>query len=315
LNRIQKLIIQANDDGLELLSWISNKYTYLTLEKWKQEIINYRVLVNGQKTNSEIILNHGDIVTYNPEPIIEPKVDKDYRTIFENNDLLAIDKPSNLPCHPGGIYFENTLWYLLKEKYENFSLVNRLDRETSGILLIAKNKKSASFYFEKMRERKIEKEYLVLVHGVVQDDLDAIGWLMNDSESIIRKKRKFIPDDNALSENVDKNPDRESAHSLFEPIKSNSKYSLLHCKIFTGRTHQIRATICSLGYPVVGDKIYGLDDNYFIKFINDSLTIDDKQKLVLNYQALHSFKTTVPMMNGGSKTFISAHPTTWPIQF
>ena len=313
MKRKQEIIIQKQENGLVLLPWIAKRYTYHSLQKWEQYIQEERIEINDCGTVPETILNTGDKVTYYPETVIEPSVNIDYKTVYEDSDLLVINKPSDLPCHPGGIYFKNTLWYILKQKYEYVSLVNRLDRETSGTILIAKNKLSASFYSNKIKEREIEKEYLVLVHGVFKDDINAMGWLIKDIESIIRKKRKFISDVNAVQDEGEGDPSREFSHSFFKTIKSDDRYSLIKCKIFTGRTHQIRATICSLGYPVVGDKIYGLDESYFLKFINDTLTKDDWKVLVIANQALHSYKTTVPMMNGDKKIFTSSLPDNWPI--
>lgn len=313
MERKQEIIIQKQENGLVLLPWIAKRYTYHSLQKWEQYIQEERIKINDCGIVPETILNTGDKVTYYPEPVIEPSVNIEYKLVYEDSDLLVINKPSDLPCHPGGIYFNNTLWYILKQKYEYVSLVNRLDRETSGTILIAKSKESASFYSNKMMEREIEKEYLVLVHGVLKGDINARGWLGNDSDSIIRKKRKFIVDVNAVQEDSEGDPHREFSHSSFTTIKSDDKYSLLRCKIFTGRTHQIRATICSLGYPVVGDKIYGLDDSFFLKFINDTLTKDEWNVLVIANQALHSYITTVPMMNGGTKIFTSSPSDNWPI--
>jgi len=313
LDRKREITIQKQENGLVLLPWIAGRYTYHSLEKWKQYINDERIQINNHKAVPGTVLSSGDVVTYYPEPVIEPSINRDYKVVHEDDDLLVINKPSDLPCHPGGVYYENTLWYILKQKYGYLSLINRLDRETSGIMLIAKNKASASFYFNKMMKREIEKEYLVLVHGLFDDDIDGKGWLIKDSNSKIRKKRKFILDVNAVSEDGKGDPDREFSHSNFTAIKSDETYTLLHCKIYTGRTHQIRATICSLGYPVVGDKIYGLDDSYFFKFINDTLTIDEWTRLVIANQALHSFKTTVPMLDGGSQLFTASPPENWPL--
>lgn len=314
MDRKRVIVIQSHEEGLLLLVWISARYTYHTLEKWEKYINDERVTLNNRKIEPEAVLHCGDIITYYPEPVIEPHINSVYNVVFEDDDLLVIDKPPDLPCHPGGIYYENTLWYILKQKYEYLSLVNRLDRETSGIMLIAKNKASASFYFNKMRERNIDKEYLVLVHGYIANDIDAGGWLEKDSNSIIRRKRKFTLDVNARLGDGLGDADREFAHSYFTPIKSDDKYTLLNCKLFTGRTHQIRATICSLGFPVVGDKIYGLDDSFFFKFINDTLTEEEKDNLVISNQALHSCKTSAPMLNGERKTFTSSPPDYWPIK-
>jgi 23S rRNA-/tRNA-specific pseudouridylate synthase len=81
----------------------------------------------------------------------------------------------------------------------------------------------------------------------------------------------------------------------------------------TGRTHQIRATISSLGYPVVGDKIYGLDESFYFKFVNGTLTPDEWNLLVLPNQALHSYRTSLSMINGEKKIFTSPPPANWPI--
>lgn len=311
MDKKREITIQAQEDGLELLPWIAARYTYHSLEKWEGYIRDERIKINHCAIGPGTVLSTGDLVSYYPEPVTEPHINREYQTVFEDSDLLVINKPSDLPSHPGGIYYENTLWYILKQKYEYLSLVNRLDRETSGTMLIAKNKASASFYFNKMREREIDKEYLVLVHGVLKDDRDARGWLVKDCHSVIRKKRQFIPDVNAVVEEGES--DREFSHSFFRTIKSDGAYSLLSCQIFTGRTHQIRATISSLGYPVVGDKIYGLDDSFFFKFINDTLTAGERADLVLSNQALHSYKTSVPMMNGETQIFTSSPPDHWPI--
>ncbi len=315
MDRKREIIIQAHEDGLILLQWIASRYTYHSMEKWKQYINDKRIKINNHTIDPRAVLRSGNIVTYYPEPVIEPWINRDYKVVYEDSDLIVIDKPADLPCHPGGVYYTNTLWYLLMQKYEYLSFVNRLDRETSGIMLIAKNKESAAFYFKIMMKREIEKEYLVLVHGLLTNDMDAIGWLIKDSDSKIRRKRKFILDINAIQGDTEGDPDREFSHSSFTKIKSEDKYSLLNCKIITGKRHQIRATICSLGYPVVGDKIYGLDDSFFFKFVNDTLAEKEWADLVTRNQCLHSFKTTIPMLNGEKKTFTSSPPDDWPISF
>lgn len=310
--RKREIIVQKQEEGRELLEWISSRYTYHSKEKWAEYIDDGRIKIDDNLVSTDRKLLNGELVVYYPEPIIEPPINGDYQTIYEDDDLLVINKPSDLPCHPGGIYFEHTLWYILKQKYEYISLINRLDRETSGVMLIAKNKISAKFYFNEMMERNIEKEYKVLIHGTITESIDAKGWLVPDTESIIRKKRKFIPD--TLAEQPPEGiPNKEYAYTIFNPLKSMNGFTLMDCKILTGRTHQIRATICSLGYPVVGDKIYGIDDSYFFKFINDTLTDEEWDNLKLENQALHSFKTTLPMMDGSIKQFKADIPVVWPI--
>lgn len=316
MERKREIIIDKSEAGKGLLSWISGRYTYHDEREWEELISTERVKINEQIVKPETIIKEGDLVSYYPEPIVEPPISSNYQVVYEDDDLLVINKPSDLPCHPGGIYFKNTLWYLLKQKYEYFALVNRLDRETSGIMLIAKNKESAKFYFNTMMQRKIKKEYLALVHGRFPKSLNAKGWIKKDSDSEIRKKRKFIQDDEAapVVEIISPPDDKQFCHTVFEKIKRSKEISLVKCNLITGRTHQIRATLLSLGYPVVGDKIYGLNEQFFFKFINDQLTKEEWEQLVLENQALHSWKTEVPLMNGEVKTFTAEEPGYWPVK-
>lgn len=311
MTRKREIIIQNQEDGQLLLNWLSSRYTYHDRDKWLQYINEERVTLNNLKTTPDTALKALDKITYTPEPIIEPPINRDYKTIYEDDDLLIINKPSDIPCHPGGIYFENTLWYLLKAKYEYISLINRLDRETSGVMLIAKNKEAAKFYFNKMMDREIEKEYSVLVHGSFPEELDCKGWLTPDKTSVIRKKRKFILDLEAEQPEGEGNPEKQFCHSKFKLTRDSNGFSLVRGKILTGRTHQIRATLSSMGYPVVGDKIYGINEDFFFKFINNELTTSDWELLILENQALHSLKTTVPMISGEIKEFFAEEPEVW----
>lgn len=316
MERKREIIIEKSEAGKKLLDWISDRYTYHDKREWKELITTSRVKINDHITTPETIILEGDLISYYPEPVTEPPIQTNYSVIYEDDDLLIINKPCDIPCHPGGIYFKNTLWYLLKQKYEYFALVNRLDRETSGIMLIAKNKESAKFYFNKMMQRRIKKEYLVLVHGKFPKSLDARGWIRKDSDSVIRKKRKFIKDVEAapVTEIISPPDDKQFCHTTFEKVKRRKEVSLVKCNLITGRTHQIRATLCSLGYPVVGDKIYGVNEEFFFKFINDELTQKEWDQLILKNQALHSWKTEVPLLNGEIKTFTAEVPDYWPVK-
>lgn len=316
MERKREITIGKNESGQELLNWISSRYTYHDKREWKVLILTSRVKVNDKDTNPKAILKEGDLISYYPEPIEEPPIDSNFKTIYEDDDLLVINKPSDIPCHPGGIYFKNTLWYLLKQKYPYFALINRLDRETSGVMLVAKTKESAKFYFNKMMQRKIKKEYLVVVHGKFPKELDAKGWIKKDTNSVIRKKRKFILDDNAapVTEIISPPDDKQFCHTYFTKVKMRNGLTLVKCDLKTGRTHQIRATLSSLGYPVVGDKIYGVNEEFFFKFINDELTDQEWKELVLENQALHSWKTEIPLINGELKCFTAEEPNIWPVR-
>lgn len=194
--RKNSTVAKQEDAGRRIDGWLSQKYTYHSRTVWQEEIRKGHITINDQQVKITRELTEGDVITYCPPPRPEPDVDINYEIIFEDSDLLVINKPGNLPCHPSGCFYENTLWFHLKKKYEKLHFINRLDRETSGLVMIALNKKSAKDLAKQLQEHKIIKEYQLIVHGHVESDITAIGWIGPDQESPVRKKRAFF------SENV-----------------------------------------------------------------------------------------------------------------
>ena len=121
---------------------------------------------------------------------------------------------------------------------------------------------------------------MVIVHGDFPETLEADGFLTS-ANSVVRKKRKFVT---AMPET----PPFESAKTAFRKISGRNGLSLVEATLFTGRMHQIRATVNSLGFPVAGDKLYGVDETFYLKQRTGELTEDDRKKLLLPRQALHS---------------------------
>ena len=285
----RKIITKIDNEsaGTRLDQWLAKRYSYQSRAQWQDLIKRKKILLNNSSTKSSRVLNCNDTVEFLTDDFNEPEVNMDYRIIYENDDIIAINKPPDLPCHPAGGYFNNTLFSILtKDLNIKLYLIHRLDRETSGVILFAKNSAMAKKLSKLFSSRNINKEYVVAVHGNFPDKLNTYGYLTDDTSSIIRKKRKFIESKNLDA--VTKN--HETAETTFKLIQKNNNMSLVRVLPKTGRLHQIRATLCSLGYPVVGDKIYGLDDTYFEKFINDNLTESDKKLLKIPHQALHAFK-------------------------
>lgn len=275
------IVVEMKNSGISLLRLLSSRFTYLSMKQWIEEIERGRVKVNDREAGSQQVVESGDRVTYLPPDLKEPEVNTGFEIIHETADYIVINKPPNLPSHPGGIYRKNTLWSMLKERYSDVTMVNRLDRETSGIIVAALTPRGRwLFQNEQQRARQLKK-YLVMVHGRVQESIHADGWIFQDRNSSIRKKQRYSP---SFPDGIS----AKNAETRFTPLAANSSYTLLAAELITGRTHQIRATISSLGYPVLGDKIYGRDEGFFLRFISDGLGEADRQSLILNHQALHS---------------------------
>lgn len=282
---LERRIIRTSVDwscaGTRLIDYLAGRFTYRDAEAWKTVIAAGEIRVNHAAPDPEQLLQMHDLIEYLPRELPEPEADLNYRIFYEDDDVLVVDKPGNLCMHPSGPFFRHTLWHLLCSRYGDIHFINRLDRETSGALLAAKTKGAAAKL--QKPEADIVKTYLVLVGGDFRQKTDAVGFLIADTRSAVHKKRRFVTVLPEGAANV------ESCRTLLTPVDFPAPgFSLVRARLFTGRMHQIRATMCSLGYPVVGDKLYGPDETLYLKIRDGELTAADREKLILPRQALHS---------------------------
>ncbi len=287
--------IDHNDAGKRLDNCLTERFKYRSRNQWQNMIREGLMLLNGKKTKNSRKLKSGDIISLiSTRP--EPAVDFTYSIEYEDDDLLIVNKCGDLPVHPAGPFFKNTLWHHMKAIYGDIFIVNRLDRETSGLMIVAKNKSAAAKCCRFIEEDKVEKKYYAFVYGSFTKNFHAKGYLVNDEESEVRKKRKFIQGSKA------KNMERaEYAETIFKPVRSSDEISIVECTLKTGRFHQIRATLFSLGFPLVGDKLYGLDDTIYLRLPQNAISDVDWQKLIINHQALHAYHLAFPHPVTGTK--------------
>lgn len=279
--------IREKDAGKVLTAFLAARFTYHTEAEWSRLTNVGRVQVNGCVTFPGLILQLGDTLRYDVSDIPEPPVDLTYRVVSDDPQVLVVDKSGNLPCHPGGRYFNHTLWALLKAQHglADPVLVNRIDRETSGLVIIGKTPEASQNLWKQFVAHRVAKRYTVFVEGDFPDRVEAAGWLTADSASAIRKKRRFVA---AEAGSAPKEKGDEWAETVFERVRSCNGFSVVTAIPRTGRLHQIRATLLSLGYPVVGDKLYGVDETLFLRFCDDALTETDRLRLRMRRQALHA---------------------------
>jgi len=283
--------IRKSESGSRLLDWLSARFTYLSADEWRAMLAEGRVNVDGASAGPERILSDKEIVAFDPPPYEEPPVDSSYTVRMEDEDYLVVEKSGNIPSHPSGRFYKHSLWYLLRERYGEVHIATRLDRETSGLVLACRSQAVASFATGQLARGEIAKEYLVLVHGRFPVSYEAKGYLIPDTISVIRKKRRYVEGESAARDKK-----AESCATCFELIDIidppttgpfHGEISFLRARPRTGRTHQIRATLFSLGFPLVGDKLYGLDEAFFVRHFEGGLNEEDLTRLMLPNQALH----------------------------
>ncbi|MHB8139419.1 MAG: RluA family pseudouridine synthase [Smithellaceae bacterium] len=262
--------------------YLAGRFSYLTQDQWRHEISGGKILLNGLIVTDPIIpINGGEILAWDGSHIIEPDVDERIAILYEDEWFIAVNKTGNLPVHPSGRYFNNTLVAMLEDRYDRKVYpVHRLDRETSGVILLAFDGKCAGALSESLAMGL--KEYLALVHGLFPNNEMIVDLpLGSDNESAVGKKRKAWVGGT------------ETAMTRFRKVLWAGHISLVRCFPETGRLHQIRAHLEAAGYPIVGDKLYGRDKTAFLDFIRDGFTAEMEKRLLLPRSALHAAKLVI----------------------
>lgn len=290
--------------GQTLLDFLTDRFRYLDRDGWSGAIAEGRLRINGVSAGPDDILRAGDRLVFEMDDLPEPPVRTDYRIVYRDGHLLAVDKPGNLPCHPGGRYFRHTLWHLLRrrEGIPKPHFLHRLDRETSGLVLVARTAEAARAGREVFDSGGVRKLYQVLVEGrFPSGTVHASGWIGRDAGSAVRKRRRFFPQptgdhlpDGSPGGPPNGQTDGQPCRTRFRLQTRLGPVSLVAAMPETGRIHQIRATLSALGFPVVGDKIYGVDETLFLRFLSGDLTATDREALRLPRQALHAAGLRLP---------------------
>lgn len=218
--------------------------------------------------------------------------DPNFAVLDETDDYMVVNKPAPLQIHPGAPQGARTLWHglcdLLAYEIANggqVSIINRLDRETSGVVLVAKNQAWARHFGLAMQRREIDKTYVALVHGFP-------AWTELELEAPILRAGDVQESPIWVKQIV--HADGAPCRTRFRVLQRFANgFSLVEAKPETGRMHQIRVHLKHLGLPMVGDKLYGRDDRCYLEFIETGWTAALAKKLLIPRQALHSWKLEV----------------------
>jgi 23S rRNA pseudouridine1911/1915/1917 synthase len=264
------------------------------------------LLVNAQNVSLKSILNAGDELQYSLNNYHEPEVNTQWHLLWQNDEIIAVHKPANLPVSRTTRNIYNTLVQLVRREsqWPDAHLLHRLDLETSGIVLLAKNKQLASKWQPKISQLMQRKIYHAVVYGVPTWQTKSLECtLAQIPESPIRCQMHI----------AEPGVPGKHSHTQFKVLRKMASYSVIECELFTGRKHQIRAHLSHLGHPIVGDKVYAHEGSYFLKRINNVLTLEDEEMIATTHHLLCAYQLTLQLdANSGTEIVVdNNYPDAW----
>lgn len=297
---MDQLQILKEDAGKRLDKFLTEKMAGISRSQIQKKIQAGEVLVNRKTAEVHKFLKENDEITFAKNesfpsaktiPSLIPPLTKggiggvEPKIIFEDEDFLVINKPSGLLVHPTARLEKNTLVDWLLKKYpeiknvgeQNYreGIIHRLDKEVSGVMLVAKTKKGYTHLKQQFKDRKITKKYLALVYGVPGEHEGKIDLPIGRSA-----EGKFVA--HPRVDNLKYKDNDKHAITLYHLKETVRDYAVLEVQILTGRSHQIRAHLSAIGHPVVGDKEYGPINKPFLKKFSKKIKVLDAPRIFLH---------------------------------
>ena len=262
-----KFIIEdEHQAGMRLDVFLTERQAYPSRSSVQKAILDNKIRVNGNQVSKNYRMRTHDVIEYelvetHTMPSLQAE-DIPLAIIFEDEDLMVLSKQAGLVCHPGADHDKGTLVNALinhcgidnlcdiQDDPSRRGIVHRLDKDTSGLMLVAKNNTTAQSLMHEIKTREVDRHYLALVYGIIEEDKGLIDAPLSRHPS---NRKRFA---------VHPIPQAREAKTSFQVLKryppqdKDRGYSLLDCKLFTGRTHQIRVHLEYIHHPVVGDGVY-----------------------------------------------------------
>ena len=298
---MKELRVGQNDAGQRLDRFVGKAVPLLPDSLLQKYIRLKRIKLNGKGAKRDTRLNAGDVLQLyiNDEFFEKPREENSYlkvgtpklNIVYEDENILLLDKKPGVLCHSAGVWDYNTLianvqaymaqkgeWRPKEENAFAPALCNRIDRNTGGIVIAAKNAEALRILNDKIRDREIEKYYLCAVQGRPRPPAGRLeNYLFKDA----KKNQVFVK---ARPE-----PGAKTAVTEYRLITSKGKLSLVECRLLTGRTHQIRAQMAHAGWPLLGDGKYGSE-----RFNKD---FGEKGQALYSYRLEFAFPTDAGILN------------------
>lgn len=252
---MEKYIISREDSGIRIDSYLNNILD-MSRSKVQKLLKDGYIQVNNNSIKSSYVLKENDVVTVDEFPEEEMSVEPekmDLDIVYEDDDVIVINKPNGMVVHPAAGNYSGTLVNGLMYYSKNLSTINgefrpgivhRIDAYTTGLLVVAKNDKAHEFLARQLEEKKTHRKYWAIVWGVIQNDTGTIDAPIG--RDLNNRKKMAVTAVNS-----------KGAITHFRVLERFKNATLIELKLETGRTHQIRVHMDYIGYPVVNDPVYG----------------------------------------------------------
>lgn len=237
---------------------------------------------DGTRRRASERVRAGETVVLVRPPFAEPRVPLYFDVLYEDEAVLAVDKPAGLPVHPSATYHKNTLTYLLRQRFGDNApqIAHRLDRETSGLLLCGRTREAERDLKAGFEQRRVSKRYLAIVRGVMPDDEGRIDLPMDRVKEGLHILMEVTPEGEGYA-----------AGTRYRVVARRDDATLVSLAPESGRQHQLRVHLSAIGFPIVGDKLYGPEGSQaFLDYIETGMTAELSKRLGHARQALHAYE-------------------------